>query len=111
MHFATMVHHATRARTKSVQFEKSLISLDTADDTSSREGAISPPIPGTRTSSLPLGENKGNISIIRHYRSMLDVEGAPKLPMAKPLSYEELYPKPTESMSFQKFQWRRPIDC
>ncbi|KAK0620359.1 Septin-domain-containing protein [Immersiella caudata] len=110
MHFATMVHHATRTRTKSVQFEKSLISLETAEEASSREGATSPPVPGTRTSSLPLGDNKENINVIRHYRSMLDVEGAPKLPMTKPLSYEELYPKPTESMSFNKFLWRRPID-
>ncbi|KAK3353029.1 Septin-domain-containing protein [Lasiosphaeria hispida] len=109
MHFATMVHHATKARTKSVQFEKSLISLDTADGASSREGASSPPVPGTRTSSLPMGENKENTSTIRHYRSLLDIEDVPKLPVAKPLSYEELYPKPTESMAFHKFPLRKPF--
>jgi hypothetical protein len=111
MHFATMVQHATRTRTKSVQFEKSVISLEPTDESCSREGATSPPVPGTRTSSLPLGDNKENINVIRHYRSMLDVEGAPKLPMTKPMSYEELYLKPTESMSFNRFLWRMPIDC
>ena len=60
---------------------------------------------------MPMGENKENVNVIRHYRSMLDVEGAPKLPMAKPLSYEELYPKPTESMTFYKLPWRKPLTC
>ncbi|KAK3390438.1 Septin-domain-containing protein [Podospora didyma] len=111
MHFATMVHHATKARTKSVQFEKSLISLDGADGASSRDGASSPPIPGTRTSSLPIGENKENKSAtICHYKSMLDVEDAPKLPITKPLSYDELYPKPQDSVVIHKFPLRRPFD-
>lgn len=33
---------------------------------------------------------------VRHYRSLLDVEAAPKLPMAKPLTYAELYPNAPE---------------
>lgn len=98
MHFATMVHHATRARTKSVQFDSRLLSLDPADGAPSREGVTFPPTPGTRTSSLPASEHKENFNSIRPYRSMLDVDSAPKLPLAKPLSYEELYPKPTESL-------------
>ncbi|KAK5660335.1 hypothetical protein OQA88_12876 [Cercophora sp. LCS_1] len=106
MHFATMVHHATRARTKSVQFEKSLLSLDPSDGELSREGAISPPIPGTRTSSLPMGENKENIASIRQYRSMLDIDHAPRLPVAVPLSYDELYPKPTETMACNRLPLR-----
>ncbi|CAP70398.1 uncharacterized protein PODANS_3_4770 [Podospora anserina S mat+] len=111
MHFATMVHNATRSRTKSVQFEKSVISLDT-DGSSSRDGATSPPVPGSRTSSLPLGsESKENI--IRHYRSMLNIEDPPKLPMAKPLSYGSLYPKPGDSVvvhRHQRIPMRRPHD-
>ncbi|KAK3688566.1 Septin-domain-containing protein [Podospora appendiculata] len=111
MHFATMVHHATKARTKSVQFEKSLVSLDTADGASSRDGAASPPLPGTRISSLPAGENKetGNTTI-RHYRSLLDVEDTPRLPMAKPLSYDELYPRPGDLTNTHRFSLRRPFD-
>ncbi len=110
MHFATMVHHAARSRTKSVQFEKSLLSFDTTDGASSRDGTTSPLVPGTRTSSLPVGENKENINTIRHYRSMLDVDGAPKLPLAKPLSYDELYPKPAEPIELPKPVPRRPCD-
>lgn len=109
MHFATMVHHATKARTKSVQFDKSVISLDASDGISSVDGSSTGPVPGTRTSSLPTGENKENINTIRHYRSMLDVEDPPKLPIAKPMSYEELYPKPIESFVLQRFPPRRPF--
>ncbi|KAK3323446.1 Septin-domain-containing protein [Cercophora scortea] len=112
MHFATMVHHANKARTKSVQFEKSQVSLnDTADGASSRDGAASPPFPGTRTSSLPTGENKETLNTtIRHYRSLLDVEDTPRLPMAKPLSYDELYPRPGDSATSHKHPLRRPFD-
>lgn len=103
MHFATRVHHhATRARTKSVQFGKSVMSLDSADTASSRDEATSPPTPGTRTSSLPLSDKKENINPIRHYRSLLDFEDAPRLPHFKPLCYDELYPRPTESMAVHK---------
>ncbi|KAK3369126.1 Septin-domain-containing protein [Lasiosphaeria ovina] len=111
MHFATMVHHATKARTKSVQFEKSLISLDGAEGASSRDGASTPPIPGNRTSSLPTSENKENFNnSIRHHRSMLDIEDPPKLPIAKPLSYDELYPKLVDPTALTKFPLRRPFD-
>ncbi|KAK4231380.1 Septin-domain-containing protein [Podospora fimiseda] len=112
MHFATMVHNATKGRTKSVQFEKSMLSLDTNDGASSRDGASSPPIPGVRTSSLPMGaESKENINItaIRHYKSMLDIEEPPRLPIAKPMSYDELYPKPNDPILVHRYPPRRPF--
>jgi septin 7 len=114
MHFATMVHHhATRARTKSVQFGKSVMSLDSADTASSRDdAATSPPTPGTRTTSLPLSNKKENVNPIRHYRSLLDLEDAPRLPHFMPLCYDELYPKPTESMAVHKAPLLRlPLHC
>ncbi|KAK4165917.1 Septin-domain-containing protein [Cladorrhinum sp. PSN259] len=112
MHFATMVHNATKGRTKSVQFEKSMVSLDTNDGASSGDGASSPPVPGVRTSSLPMGgDNKENINMatIRHYRSMLDIEEPPRLPIAKPMSYDELYPKPNDPLTVHKHPRRRPF--
>lgn len=39
---------------------------------------------------------------VRHYRSLLDVEDAPKLPVAKPLSYAELYPSAPEPVPVRK---------
>lgn len=96
-------HHATRARTKSVQFGKSVMSLDSVDTASTRdEVATSPPTPGTRTTSLILSDKKENVNPIRHYRSLLDLEDAPRLPHFMPLSYDELYPDPTESMAAHK---------
>jgi len=55
-------------------------------------------------------ENKENMAAIRRYRSMLDVEDAPKLPIAKPLSYEELYPKPADPVAIHRFPLRRHLD-
>ncbi|KAK0637295.1 hypothetical protein B0T17DRAFT_480742 [Bombardia bombarda] len=105
-----MVHHATKARTKSVQFEKSLLSLDGTDDGSSRDGASSPPAPGTRTSSLPFSENKENVNTsLRHYRSMLSIEDPPILPIAMPLCYDELYPRPPDPTLVQIHPLRRPF--
>lgn len=110
MHFATMVQHATKPRPRSVQFDKNLASLDTASHTASfreKDTAILPP--GMRTSSLPLGRNNETIITgVRHYRSLLDVEDAPKLPMAKPLTYGELYPNAPE---IPKAPVKTPFDC
>ncbi len=94
MHFTTMVQHAAhKSRNKSVQFEKSHVGFENANAPGpSRDYATLHPMPSTRTSSLPI-DHKENV--IRHYRSMLDVD-APRLPLAKPLSYDELYPKPQE---------------
>lgn len=38
---------------------------------------------------------------------MLDVDGAPKLPLTKPLSYEELYPRPTDPLLVHKLLPRK----
>lgn len=99
MHFATMMHHATKTRPRSVQFDKNLAKLETATRTASfREKDIAVLVPGTlalgnRASSLPVGRhNEIIVTEARQYRSLLDVEDAPKLPMAKPLTYGELYP-------------------
>ena len=89
-----MVQHAThKSRNKSVQFEKGHVGFENANAPEpSRVYATLHAVPSTRTSSLPI-DHKENV--IRHYRSMLDVD-APRLPLAKPLSYDELYPKPQE---------------
>lgn len=112
MHFSTMMHNATRGRAKSVQFEKSFASLaETIDGSSSRDGAVSPvPVPGTRTSSLPLGENNEMINkALRRYKSLLEIEDpAPKLPMTQRLSYDELYPKATDPTMSRALPSRRP---
>ncbi len=47
------------------------------------------PVPAARSSSLPAG--KENIGSVRQYRSMLDVEGPPKLGPVKTFTYDELY--------------------
>ena len=94
MHFPTMVHHAAKGRAKSVQFDKTSLVLDAPTADSVRNSAAPGPVPTIRTSSLPPVDKENVNSAIRHYRSMLDVEPAPKLPMTKPLSYDELYPKP-----------------
>lgn len=94
MHFATVVHHVTKGRNKSVHFERSLMSLDSTEAASTRGTSTPPLVPGNRINSLPLHDMKENTSTtIRHYRSMLDVEPAPKLPLTQPLSYDELYPR------------------
>ncbi|KAM7202858.1 Septin domain containing protein [Rhypophila sp. PSN 637] len=103
MHFAAMVHHAVKVRPKSVQFDKSVLNFDNSDGQSSS----SAPVPGTRKSSWPTGGNKENTIPIRHFRSMLDVDVPPRLPISKPLSYEELYPRPSDQSVMQKFPLRR----
>ena len=79
-----------KARTRSVQLEKG---IDVASGSSVKAESIRdlsmPPVPAARSSSLPSGkENNGSI---RHYRSMLDVEGPPKLGPVKTFTYNELY--------------------
>jgi septin 7 len=94
-----MVQNATaRVRPRSMQFDKSPVAPDTnTRRAASRDTATRPPAAGTRTSSLPLNGAKQYVyTPIRHHRSMLDVERPPKLPVAKPLSYGELYPNPPE---------------
>lgn len=113
MHFATMMHNATRGRAKSVQFEKSFASLaETIDGSVSRDGPVSPvSVPGTRTSSLPLGENNEMIKkALRRYKSLLEIEDpAPTLPMTQQFSYDELYPKATDPTVSQESLPKRPL--
>ncbi|KAL2200511.1 Septin-domain-containing protein [Corynascus similis CBS 632.67] len=101
MHFSTMVQNATaRVRPRSLQFDRSPLAPDVKSRRSaSRDtGTLSlSPAPGLRTSSLPLTNEKQYIHApVRHHRSMVDMELAPRLPLAQPLSYGELYPKVSE---------------
>jgi hypothetical protein len=99
MHFATMFQHATgRVRPKSMQFEKSPLCLDVPPPrrAASRDTGVRPPIPGARTSSLPVAIGKHDPdSTVRYHRSMRSVEDAPRLPQARQLSYGALYPRDT----------------
>lgn len=103
MHFSTMVQNATaRVRTRSSHLSSGPSTppdyghnhnRGVSRDTGTR---LPPPLTGVRTTSLPLAINKQHSpGTIRHHRSMLEVDRAPKppkLPQAKPLSYGELYP-------------------
>lgn len=62
------------------------------------EAAISPRTLGIRTASLPL-DNQAMSTAGRPSRGLMDAENAPKLPRAKPLSYDELYPNPPEPVA------------
>lgn len=107
MHFPTMAHHANK-RNRSFQFERGIRSLDSADGSLTRMGPTSQPAPNSGTSSLS-PEMKENSTGIRHYKSMLDVEPAPKLPIAQPLSYEELYPRPMDGNQQRVSHARQPL--
>jgi len=100
MHFDIGQHGKTRSR--SVHLHKAVDTsiVEEPDKAASlKDGYSSPPVPSTRSSSLPTGkENSGSI---RHYRSMLDVEGPPKLGPLKPLTYEEIHleePEPKQAI-------------
>jgi hypothetical protein len=83
-------NHSAKVRARSVQLEKGIdfvtggrVKVELTRDLST------PPVPTARSSSLPSGkENDGSI---RHYRSMLDVEGPPKLGPVRTFTYDELY--------------------
>ncbi|KAL2189665.1 Septin-domain-containing protein [Thermothelomyces heterothallicus CBS 203.75] len=99
MHFPAMIQSATaRVRPRSMQFDRSSVSSDSRSrHTASRDMGTFSPTPGTRTSSLPSSSSRQYIDApIRHRRSMLDVELAPNLPVAQPLSDGELYPNARE---------------
>lgn len=89
MHFDIGSHG--KSRTRSVQLEKGLdIAVgDVSKVESVKDGPAAPPVPAARSSSLPSG--KENTNSVRHYRSMLDVEGPPTLGPVKTFSYDELY--------------------
>lgn len=99
MHFPDLSYH-TRARTKSVQFDKVKIgsseALDESESPPIRPASVAGRLPGSsRISSIPLQqqENFGSGSL-RRFKSMLDVEEPPRLPVTQPMTYEELYPQP-----------------
>lgn len=94
MHFSALVQQAaTRVRPKSMQFDRAVTPDNSNRRAASRDRAARHVPPGTRTSSLPTSHTRHYTDIpARPYRSMLHVERPPKLPMAKPLSYGELYP-------------------
>ncbi len=89
MHFD--IGHPIKGRTRSVQLEKNIdyTAAEPAKAESVQECLSSPPVPAARSSSLPAG--KENIGSVRQYRSMLDVEGPPKLGPVKTFTYDELY--------------------
>ncbi len=90
MHFD--IGHSIKGRTRSVQLEKGMDLVTGGSvkaDSSVQDRPSSPPIPAVRSSSLPSG--KENAGSIRHYRSMLDVEGPPTLGPVKTFTYDELY--------------------
>ncbi len=97
MHFSDLTRH-TRARTKSVQFDMaralfgSTESLDVNDPFLPVRPSSVPvhSIPGTRSVNLNV-EHQENVPSIRRYKSMLDVDEAPKLPATKPMTYDELH--------------------
>ncbi|KAK4103678.1 hypothetical protein N658DRAFT_283990 [Parathielavia hyrcaniae] len=96
MHFGTMVHHATaRVRPRSMQFENRPVSPETrtrrvaSQYPAATRDAPARLTPGARTSSLPLTISQQPPDVLR---SMLDVGHAPRIPLAHPLSYGELYP-------------------
>jgi hypothetical protein len=56
-----------------------------------RASSVPPhPVPARRSVSLNITQQE-NIPSTLHYKSMLDVEEAPKLPATKPMTYDELY--------------------
>ncbi|GJC78381.1 cell division control protein 3 [Colletotrichum liriopes] len=85
-----LVEHV-KARTRSVQLDKS-----TAHDVSRRYSSL------PATVDMVMGKAKANIRsaseassdstvTVRHYKSLLDVDDAPKIGPNKPISYEDLY--------------------
>jgi septin 7 len=109
-----MVQNATaRVRPRSMQFEKSSATPEPRPRrAASRDTGTNRPPPGARTSSLPLSSTKQYTYTppIRHHRSMLDVERIPKLPLAKPLSYGELYVNTAEPVVDIMPPSRTPVD-
>ncbi|KAK7422254.1 Cell division control protein 3 [Neonectria punicea] len=101
MAFGLMEH--VRARTRSVALDKAAVT--TAVTNPATESATIDQ-DARRHSSVPLGrQNRGRSpspsppATIRHYRSMLDVEEAPKLSPWKPLSFDELYSGPIRDVA------------
>lgn len=119
MHFPDLTHHS-RARAKSVHFDRVKALFSSTESLNDDD-----PIPLVRPSSVPVQSIPGLRSVslnattqenvpLRRYKSMLDVDEAPKLPATKPMTYDELYvehlpdpvPKPpTRALEIAKY-WK-----
>jgi len=123
MHFPDL-HYHPRGRTRSVHFDRvmsifsSRESLTGADSLPVRPSSVAAlSQPGTRGRSTSLTVTpKENVPSIRRYKSMLDIDEAPKLPAAKPMTYDELYVEPlpepaptpaTRALEIAKY-WKSP---
>ncbi|KAK2060982.1 septin [Colletotrichum caudatum] len=85
-----LVEHV-RARTRSVQLDKS-----TANDASRRYSSLPATVDAfmgkTKANSKPASEvSSGSTATVRRYKSLLDVDDAPKIGPSKPISYEDFY--------------------
>lgn len=100
MHFE-IGHHA-KSRTRSIQLEKGVevAARETSKTESARDEHSAPPVLATRSSSVPSGK-ENMASEQKNYRSMLDVEGPPKLGPMKTFTYDELYVDNSKLLSTQ----------
>lgn len=105
------VNHV-KARTRSIQLDNSILTTLTSTETSGQH-----PQPGKRTSSLALGRENQDPSrssftakpaSIRRYKSMLEVEDAPRISPMKPMTFEELYTTPAKTVRKEKKSERKP---
>lgn len=119
MHFPDLTYHS-RARAKSAHFDRVKSLFGSTEPLNDDD-----PIPIVRPSSVPVQSIPGFRSVsltvesqenvpLRRYKSMLDVDEAPKLPATKPMTYDELYaehlpnpvPKPpTRALEIAKY-WK-----
>ncbi|KAK2028003.1 septin [Colletotrichum zoysiae] len=85
-----LVEHV-RARTRSLQLDKS-----TANDASRRYSSLPATVDvlmgKTKANVKPASEvSSGSTTTVRRYKSLLDVDDAPKIGPSKPISYEDFY--------------------
>lgn len=120
MHFPDLTDHHTRARarTKSVPFTKAIFGSRESlhDDPPARPSSVPAlSLPERRSVSLTVRLQE-IVPSIRHYKSMLDVDEAPKLPATQPMTYDELYVEPlteqihtpsTRALEIAKY-WKSP---
>lgn len=122
MHFPELTHRS-RARTKSVQFDRVKAMFTSRESLTDEEpsplarpaSVPAPLVPARRSVSLNLTHQE-NAPSVRRYKSMLDVEGPPRLPATSPMTYDELYvealpqtiPTPaTRTLEIAKY-WKSP---
>ncbi|KAJ0165452.1 hypothetical protein CTA2_11222, partial [Colletotrichum tanaceti] len=85
-----LVEHV-RARTRSVQLDKST-ACDSSRRYSSLPGTVDIVVHKAKGNSRSTSEAFSDSTVtVRRYKSMLDVDDAPKIGPNKPISYEDLY--------------------